>query len=88
MAPEMYACGRKGEVKGYGEGVDIYAFGMAVTEMATGEYPYSECRNIGQIFRCVSQGIKPQCLNQLTATRSDNLLDFIYKCIDSSPESR
>ena len=36
MAPEMY------EEK-YDESVDVYAFGMCMLEMATSEYPYSEC---------------------------------------------
>jgi len=36
MAPEIY------EEK-YGTPVDIYAFGMCVLEMATGQTPYSEC---------------------------------------------
>ena len=36
MAPEMYD-------EHYDESVDVYAFGMCLLEMATGEYPYSEC---------------------------------------------
>lgn len=33
MAPEMYS-------EQYDESVDVYAFGMCLLEMATGEYPY------------------------------------------------
>ncbi|KAK5615014.1 hypothetical protein CRENBAI_007150 [Crenichthys baileyi] len=44
MAPEMY------EEK-YDESVDVYAFGMCMLEMATSEYPYSECQNAAQIYR-------------------------------------
>ena len=47
MAPEMY------EEK-YDESVDVYAFGMCMLEMATGEYPYMECDNPAQIFRRVT----------------------------------
>uniref|UniRef100_A0A3Q2D9S6 WNK lysine deficient protein kinase 4 n=1 Tax=Cyprinodon variegatus TaxID=28743 RepID=A0A3Q2D9S6_CYPVA len=47
MAPEMY------EEK-YDEAVDIYAFGMCMLEMATSEYPYSECKNAAQIYRKVT----------------------------------
>lgn len=47
MAPEMY------EEKGYTEKVDSYAFGMALLEMVTGEYPYSECKNAAQIYKKV-----------------------------------
>jgi hypothetical protein len=48
MAPEIYD-----EV--YDEKVDIYSFGMCLLELATLEYPYSECRSIPAIFRKVSQ---------------------------------
>jgi WNK lysine deficient protein kinase len=48
MAPEMY------EEQGYSEKVDIYAFGMCLLEMATGEYPYGECKNAAQIYKKVS----------------------------------
>ncbi|OWK14794.1 hypothetical protein Celaphus_00001361 [Cervus elaphus hippelaphus] len=51
MAPEMY------EEK-YDEAVDVYAFGMCMLEMATSEYPYSECQNAAQIYRKVtSRGV-------------------------------
>lgn len=43
------------EEKGYNEKVDIYAFGMALLEMVTGQYPYSECKNAAQIYRKVIQ---------------------------------
>jgi hypothetical protein len=48
MAPEMYD-----EV--YDEKVDIYGFGMCMLELATLEYPYSECRSIPAIFMRVSK---------------------------------
>lgn len=48
MAPEMY------EEK-YDEAVDVYAFGMCILEMATSEYPYSECQNAAQIYRKVTK---------------------------------
>ena len=47
MAPEMY------EEK-YDEKVDVYAFGMCLLEMATNEYPYSECQNAAQIYKKVT----------------------------------
>lgn len=50
MAPELY------EEK-YTEKVDIYAFGMCLLEIATLEYPYSECENAAQIYKRVSQVI-------------------------------
>lgn len=53
MAPEMY------EEK-YDEAVDVYAFGMCILEMATSEYPYSECQNAAQIYRKVTSVSKGQ----------------------------
>lgn len=43
MAPEMY----DGK---YNELVDVYAFGMCLLELETGEYPYGECENKPQIW--------------------------------------
>ncbi len=59
MAPEMY------EEKGYNEKVDVYAFGMCLLEMVTGEYPYGECKNAAQIFKKVTQVINTQSLVRL-----------------------
>merc|ERR1719193_1908024 len=55
MAPEMYD-------EQYDESVDLYAFGMAMLEMATSEFPYSECKNAAQIYRKVTAGIQPENL--------------------------
>ncbi|KAL4655480.1 serine/threonine-protein kinase WNK3-like [Arapaima gigas] len=43
MAPEMYE-------EYYDELVDMYTFGMYMLEMATSEFPYSECQNTAQIY--------------------------------------
>ncbi|KAI9301269.1 kinase-like domain-containing protein [Cunninghamella echinulata] len=77
MAPEMY------EEQGYSEKVDIYAFGMCLLEMATGEYPYSECRNAAQIYKKVSAGIKPACLSKVT---HPEVLSVIENCIGPEEE--
>lgn len=37
----------------YDESVDVYAFGMCMLEMATSEYPYSECSGPAQIYKKV-----------------------------------
>ena len=52
MAPEMYE-------EHYDEAVDVYAFGMCMLEMATSEYPYSECQNAAQIYRKVTSVSPP-----------------------------
>ncbi|KAI8915801.1 kinase-like domain-containing protein [Gorgonomyces haynaldii] len=74
MAPEMY------EERGYSEKVDIYAFGMALLEMVTGEYPYSECKNAAQIYR---KGIKPECLARVT---DPEVYDLITNCLGPEQE--
>jgi WNK lysine deficient protein kinase len=74
MAPEMY------EEKGYNEKVDIYAFGMCLLEMSTGEYPYSECKNAAQIYKKVSQGVKPECLAKV---HDKEILTVINSCLAS-----
>ena len=77
MAPEMY------EEKGYSEKVDIYAFGMCLLEMVTGEYPYNECKNAAQIYKKVSQGIKPECLSKV---EDKEVLSIILNCIAAEHE--
>lgn len=77
MAPEMY------EEKGYSEKVDIYAFGMCILEMVTGQYPYSECKNAAQIYKKVSQGIKPDCLVEV---EDKDILAVINGCIGPEEE--
>lgn len=72
MAPEMY------EEKGYNEKVDVYAFGMCLLEMVTGEYPYSECKNAAQIYKKVSNGVRPECLQRV---QDEEILSLILACI-------
>lgn len=78
MAPELYD-------EMYNEKVDIYAFGMCLLELETLQYPYSECKNIAQIFRQVSQGIPPQSLGQV---KDPETRAFIELCINKSPDKR
>ncbi|XP_048000616.1 serine/threonine-protein kinase WNK2 isoform X2 [Leguminivora glycinivorella] len=71
MAPEMYE-------EHYDESVDVYAFGMCMLEMATGEYPYSECSGPAQIYKKVVSGVKPQSLDKVTIPE---VKDIIESCI-------
>lgn len=71
MAPEYY-----NEV--YTTAVDIWAFGMAVIEMVTRQYPYQECDNVGQIFKKVSGGILPQ---QLDLILDKEVKNFVALCL-------
>ncbi|XP_054455498.1 serine/threonine-protein kinase WNK4 [Anoplopoma fimbria] len=78
MAPEMY------EEK-YDEAVDVYAFGMCILEMATSEYPYSECQNAAQIYRKVTSGMKPDSFYKV---KVPELKEIIEGCIRMNNDER
>nr|XP_027201671.1 serine/threonine-protein kinase WNK1-like isoform X2 [Dermatophagoides pteronyssinus] len=78
MAPEMYD-------EHYDESVDVYAFGMCMLEMATGEYPYSECSSAAQIYRKVSSGVPP---NSLAKVEQSEVKQIIEMCIKLKKEER
>ncbi|XP_051967009.1 serine/threonine-protein kinase WNK2-like isoform X2 [Xyrauchen texanus] len=78
MAPEMYE-------EHYDEAVDVYAFGMCMLEMATSEYPYSECQNAAQIYRKVTSGVKPASFGKVTVPE---IKEIIGECICHRWEER
>ncbi|XP_077091092.1 serine/threonine-protein kinase WNK1 isoform X4 [Siphateles boraxobius] len=78
MAPEMY------EEK-YDELVDVYAFGMCMLEMATSEYPYSECQNPAQIYRRVTSGVKPGSFDKVAIPE---VKEIIEGCIQQNKDER
>ncbi|XP_068407964.1 serine/threonine-protein kinase WNK2 isoform X6 [Eschrichtius robustus] len=78
MAPEMYE-------EHYDESVDVYAFGMCMLEMATSEYPYSECQNAAQIYRKVTCGIKPASFEKV---HDPEIKEIIGECICKKKEER
>ncbi|XP_017161202.1 serine/threonine-protein kinase WNK2 isoform X6 [Poecilia reticulata] len=78
MAPEMYE-------EHYDEAVDVYAFGMCMLEMATSEYPYSECQNAAQIYRKVTSGVKPASYNKVV---DPEIKEIIGECICQKKEER
>ncbi|XP_078061376.1 serine/threonine-protein kinase WNK2-like, partial [Mustelus asterias] len=78
MAPEMYE-------EHYDESVDVYAFGMCMLEMATSEYPYSECQNAAQIYRKVTSGIKPASFNKVS---DPEIKEIIEGCIQQNKTER
>ncbi|KAL6182814.1 hypothetical protein ACLB2K_044226 [Fragaria x ananassa] len=71
MAPELYD-------EEYNELVDIYSFGMCMLEMVTCEYPYNECKNPAQIYKKVTNGIKPASLSKVS---DPQVKQFIEKCL-------
>ncbi|RWS11383.1 serine/threonine-protein kinase WNK1-like protein, partial [Dinothrombium tinctorium] len=78
MAPEMYE-------EHYDEAVDVYAFGMCMLEMATGEYPYAECSGPAQIYKKVTSGIPPQSFHKV---ENAEVRDIIGTCIRLRKEER
>ncbi|KAJ8916071.1 hypothetical protein NQ315_010939, partial [Exocentrus adspersus] len=78
MAPEMYE-------EHYDEGVDVYAFGMCMLEMATSEYPYSECTGPAQIYKKVISGVKPASFDKV---QNPEVKDVIESCIRPRKEDR
>nr|XP_046200543.1 serine/threonine-protein kinase WNK3-like isoform X2 [Oncorhynchus gorbuscha] len=78
MAPEMYE-------EHYDESVDVYAFGMCMLEMATSEYPYSECQNAAQIYRKVTSGIKPASFDKVN---DPEIKEIIECCIRQDKNQR
>merc|ERR1719193_2995244 len=78
MAPEMYE-------EHYDEAVDVYAYGLCMLEMSTGEYPYAECQNAAQIYRRVVNGVKP---NSFDKVESEEVKDIIEMCIRLKKEER
>ncbi|XP_067243944.1 serine/threonine-protein kinase WNK2 isoform X3 [Chanodichthys erythropterus] len=78
MAPEMYE-------EHYDEAVDVYAFGMCMLEMATSEYPYSECQNAAQIYRKVTSGVKPASFSKVAMPE---IKEIIGECICHRWEER
>ena len=72
MAPEMYD-------EHYDESVDVYAFGMCLLEMATGEYPYSECSGPAQIYKKVSTGVPPISITKVDNTEVKHIIEMCIK---------
>eukprot|EP00096_Caligus_rogercresseyi_P016222 TRINITY_DN87_c0_g2_i7.p1 TRINITY_DN87_c0_g2~~TRINITY_DN87_c0_g2_i7.p1 ORF type:complete len:1758 (-),score=704.72 TRINITY_DN87_c0_g2_i7:2270-7543(-) len=78
MAPEMYD-------EHYDEGVDVYAFGMCMLEMATSEYPYAECTGPAQIYKKVTNGVRPQSFDKI---EDPEIRDVIDQCTRLQKEER
>lgn len=75
MSPELF----EGD---YTLKADIYAFGMCLFEMYTGQTPYEECQHIGQVFRKIIVGERPEGLLDLD---NQDLARVINSCL--LPES-
>uniref|UniRef100_A0A0D9XPC0 non-specific serine/threonine protein kinase n=1 Tax=Leersia perrieri TaxID=77586 RepID=A0A0D9XPC0_9ORYZ len=73
MAPELFG-------ENYNELVDIYSFGMCMLEMVTCECPYSECKGFVQIYKKITEGVKPAALSKV---KDAEVREFIESCLAS-----
>lgn len=78
MAPEIY------EEK-YSSKSDIYSFGMCILEMVTNRVPYSECNSVPQIWKKVTEEIRPEALSTVTI---ESLRNLIESCAHFDQEMR
>ena len=78
MAPEIYN-------EKYNEKIDIYSFGLCILEIMTGEIPYNEFSNVTQIWKAVTNNIKPKSLLKISDL---DTLNIINKCINFNSNKR
>ncbi|XP_055772413.1 serine/threonine-protein kinase WNK1-like isoform X3 [Salvelinus fontinalis] len=58
---------------------------MCMLEMATSEYPYSECQNAAQIYRRVTSGVKPASFDKVAIPE---VKEIIEGCIRQNKDER
>jgi serine/threonine protein kinase len=63
--------------------VDIWSFGMTVLEMATLDFPFSECSGIGVIYKKLQNGELPRSIAKIV---DQDLLSFISYCLSPANE--
>lgn len=78
MAPEMFD-------EEYDEKIDIYAFGMCFLEMITKEVPFSECKGVGQIYKKITSGAKPEALQRVKNAKAKRIIEV---CLNYDPKQR
>ena len=78
MAPEIYK-------EHYDKKIDVYSFGMCLFELITKEIPYAECDTIPQIWKNVTNKIKPESLVKI---KNKNIKAIIEKCISNNEDDR
>eukprot|EP01129_Flabellula_baltica_P017615 TRINITY_DN9816_c0_g1_i1.p1 TRINITY_DN9816_c0_g1~~TRINITY_DN9816_c0_g1_i1.p1 ORF type:complete len:593 (-),score=135.10 TRINITY_DN9816_c0_g1_i1:60-1763(-) len=76
MAPETFQ-------NFYDQLVDIWAFGMCVIEMATLDYPYCECTNVGAVYKKVLANELPRSLGKIIDI---DALAFVLHCLAPAEE--
>lgn len=62
----------------YDEKIDIYALGICLLEIVSGEVPYSEAKHLCGVYKRLYNGIQPEALNKIKNTK---LKEFIQLCL-------
>ena len=76
IAPEMYDESTRVTAK-----VDIYALGMCVLHMLTGQEPYAECKHAPEVYKRVLGGSAPDALAEIT---DPNAQSFVQTCLQDA----
>jgi mitogen-activated protein kinase kinase kinase len=76
MAPEVV----RSQGQGYSAKVDIWSLGCVVLEMFAGRRPWSREEAIGAIFKLGSLNQAPPIPDDVSATASEDGLNFMYDC--------
>jgi serine/threonine protein kinase len=83
IAPELL------QEQPYTERVDVYAFGMCVLEMATNEYPFSECGNkLLTLLQKTSQGLQPEALARVEDPELRKLIEHCLLPAEQRPSAK
>jgi serine/threonine protein kinase len=53
--------------------------------MTTLQYPYSECTNVGSVYRAVYSGLKPQALTKI---KDQKIIEFVCSCLEEVVNKR
>ena len=69
----------------YDEATDVYAYGLCMLEMATGEVAYSECSGPADMYKKVVANVKPMCLEKV---KSKEVREIIEQCMELMKEDR
>lgn len=85
MAPEVI---RMQEDSPYSFQSDVYAYGVVLYELFTGQLPYSQINNKDQILFMVGRGYLRPDLNKLTADTPKALRRLLEDCIQFKRENR
>lgn len=76
MAPEIFE-------SNYGVTVDIYSFGMCLTEICTLKPPYYEFDNLGSVCKAIIEGVQPKSYTMIT---DPEVKEFIALCLQRAED--